>query len=90
MGRDWRAWTVPDRAAPSGRVRGRVALVGGSAEPAGPLEASGLHHALEDAVGLGTSWDASAGDAPRWLADFDARRADRAPGAPVGCGAVRR
>ncbi|MFD5465932.1 FAD-dependent monooxygenase [Kitasatospora sp. NPDC127059] len=103
MGRDWRVRTVPDRAAASGRVRGRVALVGESAEPAGPLEASGLHQALEDAVGLGASWDASEGDALRWLADFDSRRgagrgadrdagrgADRAPDVPAGCGSARR
>ncbi|MFD7450689.1 FAD-dependent monooxygenase [Kitasatospora sp. NPDC059827] len=87
MGRDWRAWTVPDRAAGAGRVRGRVALVGERAEASGPLEdPGGLRHALEDAVDLGTGWDASAGDALRWLADFDARRAAPAPEVATGCG----
>lgn len=86
MGRNWRAWTVPDRSSSARRARGRVALVGEGAEPSGPLEASGLHQALEDAVGLGTCWDTSEGDALRWLADFDARRADEAPEVPAGCG----
>ncbi|MBV2156557.1 FAD-dependent monooxygenase [Kitasatospora sp. SUK 42] len=72
-GRHWRARTLPDRTAGPVRVRGRVALVGGTAEPARPPEAQGLHHALEDAVGLGRSWEASGGEVRRWLADYQAR-----------------
>ncbi|MGV9269564.1 FAD-dependent monooxygenase [Kitasatospora sp. NPDC003701] len=87
MGRHWRAWTVPDRQAASVRAFGRVALVGESAEPARPLEVSGVQHALADAVGLGRSWDASGGDVRRWLADYGARRGERTAGAQVGCGA---
>ncbi|MFE2722997.1 FAD-dependent monooxygenase [Kitasatospora sp. NPDC059327] len=87
MGRHWRAWTVPTRRAAAARVSGRVALVGEAAEPARPLEVSGVHQALDDAVGLGRSWDAAGGDVRRWLADYGTRHGERAPGVQVGCGA---
>ncbi|MFJ9845344.1 hypothetical protein ACIRYZ_33865 [Kitasatospora sp. NPDC101155] len=90
LGRNWRAWTVPGRNASSALARSRVALVGETADPARPLKASGLHHALERAVGLGTSWDASGGDVRSWLAHYDARRAARAPEIPARCGAGHR
>ncbi|QMU71672.1 FAD-dependent monooxygenase [Streptacidiphilus sp. P02-A3a] len=88
MGRQWRAWTVPGRRTASARARGRVALVGETAEPALPVEVSGVHQALEDADGLGRSWDASDGDVRRWLADYATRRSgERFPDAHTGCGA---
>ncbi|MFI9161278.1 hypothetical protein [Kitasatospora aureofaciens] len=58
------------------------------AEPPRPLEASGLQHALADALGLATSWDASEDDTLRRLAACDPRRPDRAPDtARASCGA---
>ncbi|MGW2374560.1 FAD-dependent monooxygenase [Kitasatospora sp. NPDC001683] len=90
MGRDWRVRTVPARTADARRARGRVALLGEGAEPAHPLEASGLRNALEGAVALGASGDAAEGDAPRWLADYDTHRAEPAPNVPERCGAGRR
>ncbi|MFJ9773241.1 FAD-dependent monooxygenase [Kitasatospora sp. NPDC101157] len=91
MGHTWRARTLPARTAASRRTRGRVALVTESAEPPRPLEASGLQHALADALGLAASWDASAGESLRGLADHDTRRPDSAPDATVRarCGAGR-
>ncbi|GGU88180.1 FAD-dependent monooxygenase [Kitasatospora aureofaciens] len=88
-GSHWRAWTLPGRTAGARRrARGRVALVAEGAEPPRPLEASGLQHALADALGLATSWDASEDDTLRRLADYDTRRPDRAPDAArASCGA---
>ncbi len=83
LGEHWRAWTVPGPRSTSRRVHGRVALVGDTARPARPPEASGLHHALADAVGLGESWDASGTDALSWLADYDTRRGDQPSDAPT-------
>ncbi|MFG2022837.1 FAD-dependent monooxygenase [Streptomyces sp. NPDC048825] len=86
MGEHWRAWTVLSRKSTSGRVRGRVALVGDIAQPARPLEVSGMHHALKDAVELGKSWDVSGGGARSWLAEYDARRGEQACDIRAGCG----
>ncbi|MEV0640874.1 FAD-dependent monooxygenase [Streptomyces sp. NPDC050619] len=86
MGEHWRAWTVPSRKPTSGWAGGRVALVGDTTQPARPLEVSGMHHALKDAVELGKSWDASCGGARGWLAEYDTRRGEQARDIPSGCG----
>jgi salicylate hydroxylase len=90
LGEHWRAWTVRDRRTTSSRVRGRVALVSDTAWPTRPLEVSGLHQELEDAVGLGESWDTAGGDTRRWLAEYDARRGQQAPDVHAGCGSGHR
>ncbi|WP_225824273.1 FAD-dependent monooxygenase [Streptomyces naphthomycinicus] len=79
LGEHWRAWSVLGPGTATDRVRGRVALVGSGGRAARPLEASGIQHALEDAVALGATWDGSGADVRRWLADYDARPGGQAP-----------
>ncbi|MEV7677792.1 FAD-dependent monooxygenase [Streptomyces sp. NPDC088341] len=76
MGEYWRAWTVRRREKTSIWASGRIALVADTAHPARLLEASGVHHALEDAVALGESDTPGAG-VRGWLADYHARRSEQ-------------
>lgn len=76
-GRHWRALTLPARPAAADRVPGRIARVGDSEHEAHRPETACLHRALEDAVALGSSWDASGAGVHGWLADYDARRGER-------------
>ncbi|MFF7443191.1 FAD-dependent monooxygenase [Streptomyces sp. NPDC008122] len=76
-GRHWRALTLPVRPPAADRAPGRIARVGDSGHEAHRPETSCLHQALEDAVALGDSWDASGTGVHAWLAAYDARRAER-------------